>query len=117
MAHFTGHEPFLRAIFDAPDDDTPRLVYPDFLDENGQPERAELIRVQCELARLPSGAAELTRRERELLVALAARGPDASSPRRGFRATDTIAVSADVLADGDRFRELSVTTYPEWFGA
>jgi uncharacterized protein (TIGR02996 family) len=39
----------LRAIHTNPDDDTPRLVYADWLDENGQPERAELIRVQIEL--------------------------------------------------------------------
>jgi len=35
----------LRAIHTNPDDDTPRLVYADWLDENGQPERAEFIRV------------------------------------------------------------------------
>jgi uncharacterized protein (TIGR02996 family) len=32
-------------------DDTPRLVYADWLSEHGQPERAELIRVQRALAR------------------------------------------------------------------
>jgi uncharacterized protein (TIGR02996 family) len=42
---------FLRAIIAAPDDDAPRLVYADWLDENGDPERAEFIRLQCELAR------------------------------------------------------------------
>lgn len=36
---------------DNPDDDTPRLILADWLDEYGEPERAELIRVQCELAR------------------------------------------------------------------
>jgi uncharacterized protein (TIGR02996 family) len=44
---------FLQAICEDPDDDTPRLIYADWLDEHGQPERAEFIRVQCELARLP----------------------------------------------------------------
>jgi uncharacterized protein (TIGR02996 family) len=44
----------LRAIEANPDEDTPRLAYADWLDENGQPERAEFIRLQCELARLPS---------------------------------------------------------------
>ena len=42
---------FLDDIVANIDDDTPRLVYADWLDENGQPERAEFIRVQCELAR------------------------------------------------------------------
>ena len=41
----------LAAIRAAPDDDAPRLIYADWLDEHGQPERAEFIRVQCELAR------------------------------------------------------------------
>jgi uncharacterized protein (TIGR02996 family) len=47
-----GHEPFLAAIIASPDDDLPRLVYADWLDENGDPARAEFIRVQCELAGL-----------------------------------------------------------------
>ena len=46
MDLLSQHEAFLRAIFDAPDDDTPRLVYADFLQENGEDDRAELIRVQ-----------------------------------------------------------------------
>jgi type VI secretion system protein ImpC len=47
----THDEAFLQAIFQAPDDDAPRLVYADWLEEHGQPERAEFIRVQCALAR------------------------------------------------------------------
>ncbi len=37
----------LAAIIANPDDDTPRLVYADWLDENGDETRAEFIRVQC----------------------------------------------------------------------
>jgi uncharacterized protein (TIGR02996 family) len=40
-----------RAILAQPDEDTPRLVYADWLQENGEPERAEFIRAQCRLAR------------------------------------------------------------------
>ncbi len=43
----------LAAILAAPDDDAPRLVYADWLDEQGEGERAEFIRVQIELARFP----------------------------------------------------------------
>src|SRR5260370_37026404 len=43
---------FLRAIDENPDDDGPRLVYADWLEEHGDTARAEVIRVQCELARL-----------------------------------------------------------------
>ena len=57
----------LVAIRAAPDDDAPRLVYADWLDEHGQPERAEFIRVQCELARTDDPA--LRRGEAELLTA------------------------------------------------
>lgn len=42
----------LRAIVDAPDDDTVRLVYADWLQEHGRSERAEFIRIECEQAGL-----------------------------------------------------------------
>jgi uncharacterized protein (TIGR02996 family) len=42
----------LRAILDDPDDDTPRLVFADWLEEHDEGARAELIRLQCHLARL-----------------------------------------------------------------
>jgi uncharacterized protein (TIGR02996 family) len=35
-----------------PEDGTPRLILADWLDDHGQPERAELIRLQCRLADL-----------------------------------------------------------------
>jgi uncharacterized protein (TIGR02996 family) len=44
---------FLRAIAADPEDDTPRLVFADWLDEHDDPQRAEFIRVQVELARRP----------------------------------------------------------------
>lgn len=43
----------LEAVLREPGDDTPRLVYADWLDEHGRPERAEFVRVQVELARTP----------------------------------------------------------------
>jgi uncharacterized protein (TIGR02996 family) len=62
---------FLRAIAENPDDGLPRLVYADWLEEHGEPERAEFIRVQCELARLSAGDpgfADLKLGEEELLA-------------------------------------------------
>ena len=50
----TTEQAFLDAIRADPDDDTLRLVFADWLDEHGNAAecaRAELIRVQCELAR------------------------------------------------------------------
>jgi uncharacterized protein (TIGR02996 family) len=49
----THNEAFLRAIREAPDDDVPRLIYADWLDDHGQSDRAELIRVQIERSHLP----------------------------------------------------------------
>jgi uncharacterized protein (TIGR02996 family) len=49
----TLEESFRQAIREQPDDDTPRLIFADWLDEHGQPERAEFIRTQIEQARLP----------------------------------------------------------------
>ncbi|HEX4612138.1 MAG TPA: TIGR02996 domain-containing protein [Urbifossiella sp.] len=43
----------LSAIRDRPDDDTPRLAYADWLDDAGDAARAEFVRVQVQLARLP----------------------------------------------------------------
>jgi uncharacterized protein (TIGR02996 family) len=82
----TGQD-FLRAIIADPADDVVRLVYADWLAENGEEDYASFIRVQCELARLGptkcvhaeqpitsycTGCADhwpLRRRERELIDA------------------------------------------------
>jgi uncharacterized protein (TIGR02996 family) len=45
-------EAFLKAICANPDDDGPRLIFTDWLEDNGDPERAEFIRVQCALEKL-----------------------------------------------------------------
>ena len=46
----TDHQAFLSAIIDRPDDDLLRLVFADFLEERGDPDRAEFIRLQIEHA-------------------------------------------------------------------
>jgi uncharacterized protein (TIGR02996 family) len=66
----TSELAFLRAMQEE-DDDTSRLVFADWLDDNDQPERAEFIRIQCELARwVPDlgRRTQLQRREQELLA-------------------------------------------------
>jgi uncharacterized protein (TIGR02996 family) len=47
-----SEEAFLAAIKDEPDEDAHRLVFADWLDEYGQPERAEFLRLQVEQARI-----------------------------------------------------------------
>ncbi len=46
----TTEDDFLRAIKATPDDDHLRLVFADWLEDQGQTERAEFIRIQVELA-------------------------------------------------------------------
>jgi uncharacterized protein (TIGR02996 family) len=61
---------FLDDIQTHPDDDAPRLIYADWLADNGSPARAEFIRVQIERARLDEddpAQDELERREHRLL--------------------------------------------------
>ncbi|HZY86061.1 MAG TPA: TIGR02996 domain-containing protein [Gemmataceae bacterium] len=60
----------LQDILAHPEDDAPRLVYADWLDDHREPDHAEFIRVQIEAARLRQGKAfrpALHERERELL--------------------------------------------------
>ncbi len=55
-----AHAPFVNAIIAAPGCDIPRLVFADWLDERGESERAEFIRVQCEIATMERGEGEPT---------------------------------------------------------
>jgi uncharacterized protein (TIGR02996 family) len=50
----------VQGVLDSPEDDAPRLVYADWLEDRGDPDslaRAEFIRVQIELAHDPTSAA------------------------------------------------------------
>ena len=69
----THADAFLREILAHPDEDAPRLIFADWLEEQGDAEsvaRAEFIRVQCMLAagQLPQQRRdELLRREHQIL--------------------------------------------------
>jgi uncharacterized protein (TIGR02996 family) len=82
-AAMTRAEGLLHAVAEAPEDDAPRLVYADWLEERGDP-RHEFIRVQLELSRLEEGNHrrwELLARERQLLRA---HGKQWAGPLRRF---------------------------------
>jgi uncharacterized protein (TIGR02996 family) len=99
----TERESLLAVIIASPDEDAVRLVCADWLDEHGEHDRAEFIRVQCELARAspdvqeaaramatskyqeaaPTSYLWLARRERELLRGDAWKWFD--EPDRDFR--------------------------------
>jgi uncharacterized protein (TIGR02996 family) len=119
---------FLAAIAAEPADDTPRLVFADWLDEHGDPDRAEFIRVQCARLRNADGggdlpASELARletRERELLSRnkdrwlqplrdLKARTSLYGEFSRGF-VNDLIVETATFLARGDELWRHSPVT-------
>jgi uncharacterized protein (TIGR02996 family) len=72
---------FLRTIAETPADDGPRLVYADWLEEQGESDRAEFIRLQIELAR-PEADEDLDRwkKVRRVEVLLAEHWYEWSSP-------------------------------------
>lgn len=66
----TEDSDFVRAIEAKPDDDIPRLIYADWLDDRGESARAEFIRLQIELASIDEFDPrwpELTHREQALI--------------------------------------------------
>jgi uncharacterized protein (TIGR02996 family) len=66
----TKSERLLKAVIEDPDDDTPRLEYADWLKKNKNSARADFIRVQCALDKLPADAPDrppLLAYEKELL--------------------------------------------------
>jgi uncharacterized protein (TIGR02996 family) len=123
------HEAFLRAIFDSPDDYTNRLVYADFLEEQGLSRRAEAIRVSCELARLPADADPERRKNLDEYDSWLARiivpwdrNPTASAlANRGLwqssgAGREGIGVTTDHLEDPLKFRDFVVHVSPAWYG-
>lgn len=126
MDDLDDREAFLRAIFADPDNDLPRLVFADWLDERGESAWAELIRLQCELnATQDDGLSLLTSETLSLVVRQAALLPTVfpdverrpSEHDRGFPPLyGAILVAADLLGDPAEFRRFAVQAHPEWYG-
>jgi len=57
MTLATDESALLASVVADPEDDAPRLVYADWMDEHRQPERAAFIRVQCEMWRIDHDSA------------------------------------------------------------
>lgn len=95
MDDLDRREAFLLAIFAAPDDDLPRLVFADYLDENGEGEWAHRIRLECQ-------------QRYELHTPV-------PTPR-GFRTDTRITCPAGLLADPAEFRRRAILRNPEWYG-
>jgi uncharacterized protein (TIGR02996 family) len=69
-------DPFVRAIIASPYDDLPRLIAADWLEERGQVERAEFIRVQVARSNGSDVSFETRQREGRLWIDHASTGPN-----------------------------------------
>jgi uncharacterized protein (TIGR02996 family) len=104
----------LAAILANPDDDTPRLVYADWLQERGDEERAEFIRIQCAIAVredevAENRATELTDRNRgKWLAGLPQFAEVQWDFRRGF--PEVLTVEGDVFLQ--RYAAFTGLTWP-----
>jgi uncharacterized protein (TIGR02996 family) len=117
---------FLAAIVADPDDNTPRLVAADFLEEHGEHDRADFIRVQIALAGgfVARDPAELAHRERMFLHLLSTYAPlwaARECPELVRVLTPAPGTSAEARVEGaDRlvwrrgFIERVYCTAPEW---
>lgn len=104
----SDHDAFVAAIARRPDDDLPRLVYADYLDERGDAARAEFIRLQCGAARGDASSAgrisELRDRFQDQWLAPLGSGVYYAEFRRGF--PEHIVMSArDFVRDHALIRE------------
>jgi uncharacterized protein (TIGR02996 family) len=114
----TDRDALLAAITANPDEDTPRLVYADWLQEHDEADRAEFIRVQCRLEHVSRRSAEgkqLAKREKELQAKLFghldALGFAALTFRRGFVGT----VTAGLLHFRDNAAALTAEDAPAFW--
>src|SRR5947209_4054416 len=97
-------EAFLRAVLENPDDDAPRLIFADWLEERGDP-RGPFIRLQCALERLGPADPARADLEDEARVLLDKHEEEWAAPlrgvasewrfRRGF--VEEVALPADVF--------------------
>jgi uncharacterized protein (TIGR02996 family) len=95
----------LDGIRDDPYDDALRLVYADWLEDNGRADEAELIRVQIELAKEPRVKKGLQGRENALVRKLKATWPAGVagagvSYRRGLGFTEWNSIAGMTLGSG-----------------
>jgi uncharacterized protein (TIGR02996 family) len=95
MDDLDQREAFLLAIFANPDDDLPRLVFADWLDERGETAWAEGIRVECHAKH---------------------DFPTAIPAPRGFKPETVITCPAELLADPREFRRQAILKHPHWYG-
>lgn len=94
----TDRDSLLAAVVADPDDPMPRLVFADYLDEHGDPDWAELIRLQNGYFKHWTNAEDMKEREAELIEMVTAKYPNVpwvelGPPVRGF--PDEVAFQSD----------------------
>ncbi len=104
MPVMSDHDALLLAILENPDDDAPRLVFADYVQESGDDDRAAFIRDQIELAKTPDWepfAARWRRRAIEEQAGDRWRSTlpwhDSWSPRHPFRRGLGYAIKTDAV--------------------
>ncbi len=106
----------LETVRAVPEEDLPRLVFADWLEEHDQPQRAELIRVQCRLVSPGTDLEtrrQLQQRERQLLDRYATEwlGLDLSQRSRAWR---YIRGFPEVVVSADRLPQLAQAIGQAW---
>lgn len=108
----TDRAALLAAVYANPADDAPRLVFADWLDEHGEPERAEFIRVQVEMRRECERNTHVSERHERLFLrsrevfyqpwsaaVRAVFGAGVGAYSRGFPARTAFGVNTEVLVE------------------
>ncbi len=116
-------EALYNTILNTPEDDAPRLVYSDWLEEHGEVERADFIRLQIKIARMTTDDPDyrdLRRQEQEMLLKNeitwtnelpSSQGIKWESFERGFVRAVRIANPETLeLAPPDMFQMVPITT-------
>src|SRR5262249_13724983 len=79
-----AHRPFLDDIRTSPEEDAPRLIYADWLDDHGDADGAEFIRVSRRAARLGADHPEAVRLRKGREALLQAHWDEWGGPLRVF---------------------------------
>ncbi len=116
----SSDEAFLRDICEHPDDEAPRLVYADWLEEHGNEARAEFIRVECELEHTEEYSPRWRQLSARQLALIRAHKKEWVAPfrgwtysarfRRGFVETVSIGLKRFVTRAAELFRLAPVRT-------
>ncbi len=126
MADLDEREALIRAIYADPADDLPRLVFADWLDERGEADRAEFIRLSIRWVRETQEELrfQTVGRQYQLFNELYSNS-DQLPPHtilldhtdRGFALDGIIRCSSHDLSDPAAFRRSALERMPHWYAA